>query len=375
MPEPFKNLFNPALIESMGQHLYRVSEDFDHRRFVRYACAGLEQLELKARSAQICDALEACLPVDFPQACAVLRASLHPEDDVDLRELTMDADGIRGWAIMPMAEFIARHGLAHFDLGMATLAAMTRRFTAEFAVRPFIIQQPERAFQWLHRWAEDDNYHLRRLASEGARPRLPWGQQIPHLIKNPEPLLPLLDKLKDDEHEYVRRSVANNLNDIAKDHPHLLVDLAKQWWPDGSSKRRKLIRHAGRTLIKQGHQPLLELLGFFEPKIRISSARLSPSSVSMGGEVHLEFTLVSESDQEQSLVVDYVVWYQRKTAQLSSKVFKWKTLTLKPGQALRLIKTHSLRPVTTRVYYPGAHRVDIQVNGRLVETLNFELCD
>lgn len=375
MPEPFKNLFNPNLIRAMAGHLGRVSTEFDAAAFEQRACQGLEALELKARSEHICMALEACLPPDFEQACALLTASLHPEQDVDLRQLTMDECGIRGWAIMPMAEFIARNGLSHFDLSMDVLAEMTQRFTAEFAVRAFIIEQPERAFEHLHQWAEHKNYHLRRLASEGARPRLPWGQRINYLVKNPAPLLPLLEKLKDDNHEYVRRSVANNLNDISKDHPEVFVHLARRWWQVGSPDRRRLVRHAGRTLVKQGHQPLLQVLGFKPPQIKNLTANINPKIIQMGEAVQLVFSCTSDSTEAQDLVVDYAMWHQRKTALPSAKVFKWKTLCLAPGQTVQFTKMHSFKAVTTRSYYPGIHRIDIQVNGEKIATLNFELCD
>lgn len=375
MPEPFKNLFNADLIGAMARHLGRVSGEFDAAEFERRACQGLHALELKARCGQICTALEVCLPADFEQACALLNASLHPEKQADLRQLTMDDQGIRGWAIMPMAEYVARHGLPYFDVSMTLLGEMTQRFTAEFAVRPFIIQQPEQAFHYLHQWAEQDNYHLRRLASEGSRPRLPWGQQITHLIKNPEPLLPLLEKLMDDGHEYVRRSVANNLNDISKDHPELLVNVARRWWAEGSSDRRRLIRHAGRTLIKQGHQPLLQVLGFHPPEIHVLSAHLKPQKIRLGEAIQLAFSFQADSINSQALVVDYVIWHQRKTAGPSAKVFKWKTLTAKPGQSVHLTKAHSFKAVTTRVYYPGVHQVDIQVNGVKMHSFSFELCE
>lgn len=374
MPEPFKNLFNPVLIRAMARHLGRVSTDFDAAEFERRACHGLDVLELKARSEHICAALGACLPADFEQACLLLRASLHPEKDVDLRHLIMDKEGIRGWAIMPMAEFVARHGLPYFDLSMTLLGEMTQRFTAEFAVRPFIIDQPERAFHYLHRWAEEESYHLRRLASEGSRPRLPWGQQIAYLVKNPEPLLPLLEKLKDDPHEYVRRSVANNLNDIAKDHPQILVNVVRRWWPEGSIERRRLIRHASRTLIKKGHQPLMKILGFNAPEIKLLSSHLTPSRIKLGETIELALSFESKSTQSQPLVVDYVIWHQRKTAEPSPKVFKWKTLVVDPGHSAHLVKAHSFKPVTTRSYYPGTHQIDIQVNGVKITSFTFELC-
>ena len=260
--EPFKNLFSRDLIAAMGGHLAARDPGFDRAGFEAMASAGLEELELKARSAQITRALEAYLPADFAAACDVLLATLHPDTGGVSDTAASDARGLRGWAVMPMADFVAARGLGDFDRAMGVLGEMTKRFSAEFAVRPFILADPGRAMGWLTAWAGDPSARVRRLASEGSRPRLPWGIRLKPLVADPAPLIPLLTMLRDDPSEDVRRSVANSLNDIAKDHPDLVARIARDWLRDAPRERARLVRHALRSLVKQGHAPTLAALGY-----------------------------------------------------------------------------------------------------------------
>lgn len=219
MGEPFKNLLNAGLVHEAAQHLARHAAGFDRRRFVALATQGLEALEMKARAMLIADALQATLPPRFADAADVLEAALAPAEAGDaMAQLSGLQNGLRGWILWPVGEFVARRGLAEPDRALQTLHAMTQRFTAEFAIRPFIVEHPALVFDTLARWTTDPSHHVRRLVSEGSRPRLPWGLQLKSLIRDPSPTLPLLHALQDDPSEYVRRSVANHLNDIAKDH-------------------------------------------------------------------------------------------------------------------------------------------------------------
>ena len=374
MPEPFKTFFNPDMIKKMGQHLSRNSPDFDKARFVHLATDGLEALELKERSDHILSALESTLPEQFGQACDLLVRALHPVDAATLSDQTMDDDGIRGWAIMPMADYVARHGMAHFDASMDVLKEMTKRFSAEFAVRPFIDAEPDRAMSHLMKWTKDANVHVRRLASEGCRPRLPWGMRLSKLVEDPAPILPVLEQLRDDPEEYVRRSVANNLNDIAKDHPDLVSRIARDWLSgDADPARKKLVRHACRSLIKQGHPPTLEVFGFGKPKIEEPTLQLSERHISVGQSIGMKSVIRSKSDKPQTMVIDYVVHFQMAKGKSSKKVFKWKTVTLDPNSDITIKKTHSFKPITTRRYYGGTHAIELQINGQTFGRAEFEL--
>ena len=374
MAELIKNLFNADLIRLMGTHLQRQNDKFDADRFAKQASDGLEALEFKQRSEHILNALEDYLPGDFRQACAVLEGALHPEDDVDLSELGMDERGIRGWAIMPMCDYIARAGLKDFDYSMDMLREMTKRMSAEFAVRPFIVSDPERALGHVRQWSEDGNYHVRRLASEGTRPRLPWGMRLNNFVEDPSPLLPVLQTLRDDPSEYVRRSVANSLNDIAKDHPDLVAGVARSWLKGRPSQnRRRLVKHACRSLIKAGHRPTLKALGFGPPSLALDRFTLDRKTVRFGDAIRIAVELRATADRPQDIVVDYIVHHQKANGTTSPKVFKWKSLRFDGNETVTLEKSHAFRPITTRTYYDGKHAVEIQANGESLGKIAFTL--
>lgn len=373
MPEPFKNLFNPDMIKLMGVHLARASDQFDKADFIRLATENLNALELKERSDQIRSALVTCLPSDFRAASAILINALHPDNDVDISNLTMDHDGIRGWATMPMADCVSDIGLADFDHAMDVLRELTKRGTSELAVRHFILEDPACAMEHMSAWARDSNYHVRRLASEGCRPRLPWAIRLPNFVKDPEPVIAVLEELKSDDKEYVRRSVANNLNDIAKDHPDRVAGIAADWMKDAGPERKKLVRHACRTLIKQGHQATLAALGYGNVEISIDRLDIKTPIVRYGMALEFEFDLRSLDANPQALIFDFVIHHVKANGETSPKVFKGKTFELPGSKTITIARKHAMKPITTRVYYPGTHTLEIQVNGQSLGKASFEL--
>jgi len=375
MAEPFKNLLNAALVRDSALLLARQAPDhFDARHFEALALSGLEALEMKARSMQIAVALQATLPADFERAAGLIEASLAPaEADPGMGDLRGLQRGLRGWILWPVGEYIARAGLAHPERALAALHALTQRFTAEFAIRPFIVEHPTVAWPTLQRWCSDDSPHVRRLASEGSRPRLPWGLQLKGLIADPSPTLPLLRALQDDPSEYVRRSVANHLNDIAKDHPALVCDWIGTHLTDAGAERRALLRHASRTLIKAGHAPMLKHWGVGTPLRGTAALSLSARGLSIGEHVGLTLVLRSTAARAQALAVDYAVHHVKADGSRSPKVFKGWSLELPARGEVTLTKRHSMKPVTTRRYFAGTHTVAVQVNGRVVAEAAFEL--
>lgn len=373
MPEPFKNLFNPTLIAAMGDHLLAASPSFERDTFIAAACNGLDDLEMKERSAHIQAALDPLLPDDFRAACDVMLASLSSKTDEDWQAEDIETLGICGWAVMPMAEIIAARGLGDFDHAMGVLAEMTKRFTSEFAVRPFLIADPDQGVKIARKWAEDDNYHVRRLASEGTRPRLPWGLRLQSFVQDPQPLLPLLTQLRDDPSEYVRRSVANSLNDIAKDHPDLIAEMAADWLKGAPKDRVRLVKHACRTLIKAGHAPTLAALGYGPAEVEVSSITLAAPVVNMGGYLEFSATVKSQAKTTQPLIIDYVIHHRKANGGTTSKTFKWKVIELGAGKSVTLSKRHTIKPITTRTYYAGQHAVEIQINGQSYGDAKFEL--
>lgn len=375
MAEPFKLLLNDTVVRALAQHLGRVSHgDFDAARFTALALDGLDALEFKARAAHIAAALEATLPDDFDRSAQWLEAALGPPGEGDeLAGFACGEAGVAGWIVWPMTEYVARRGLADPARALAALHAMTQRFSAEWALRTFIERHPDVTWPTLLRWTADPSAHVRRLASEGSRPRLPWGLQLKGLIADPTPTLGLLERLQDDPSPYVRRSVANHLNDIAKDHPALIAGWLSSHLPGASDARRALLKHACRTLIKAGDGPVLAAWGLGGGLAGQASLSVSPRRIRLGEAVELTVALQGSGQAAQALVVDYRVHHVKADGRTSPKVFKGWQLQLSPGEQRTLRKRHAVKPITTRVYYPGLHRVEVQVNGQVVAEGVFEL--
>jgi 3-methyladenine DNA glycosylase AlkC len=269
-----------------------------------------------------------------------------------------------------LCDFVARFGIADFDFSLEALRFFTRFGSAEFAVRPFLDAEPERAFATLMEWTSDPHEAVRRLACEGARPRLPWGLRLQALVRDPQPCAPLLEALKDDPSEYVRRSVANHLNDISKDHPEWVLDFLANW---NSESQRRIARHACRTLIKRGHPRALQWFGFSkEPGVE-AVLTLQPARLVLGERLALHAVLRSLSARPHRLVVDYVIHYVKARGQTFEKVFKWTELELSAKGEVQLEKSQLLRDFTTRKHHAGTHRVELQVNGVRIAGAEFLL--
>ncbi len=375
MPEPFKTFLDAPLVHSAAAHLHRAWPAFDRDTFVARATQGLDALELKARALQIADALAHTLPSDFCEAAAVLEAALasvEPDDNAS-GAATRD-DGLSGWILWSAGEFVAQRGLAHPARALQALHAITQRFTAEFAIRPFLVTHPEHTLRTLATWVHDPSSHVRRLVSEGSRPRLPWGLQLKALIADPSPTLPLLRALQDDPSAYVRRSVANHLNDIAKDHPALVAEWLETHLPSAGPARRALLKHASRTLIKRGDARVLAAWGLGAAFRGSATLSVTPRRARVGDTVTLSLVLQgARTRQPQRLAIDYAVHHVKADGRTSPKVFKGWVCELAPAASRTFEKRHSLRPITTRRYYAGRHRVTVQVNGTEVAEASFEL--
>ncbi len=374
MAEAFKNLINADTVRAAATHLKRAWPKFDTRRFEALALQGLDGLELKARAMQLCASLEATLPADFEQAAVIIEASLAPaRGDEDLAALRSNDAGLAGWVVWPLSEFVARRGLSEPHRGLRALHALTQRFTAEWAIRPFIEQHPDISFATLQRWCGDPSAHVRRLVSEGSRPRLPWGAQLKALIADPSPTLPLLRALQDDPSAYVRRSVANHLNDIAKDHPALIVEWLRTQLPGAPPERRALLKHACRTLIKQGHAQVLQAWGLGRALRGTAQLSLTPHRLSVGESLQLHVSLNSTAARAQTLLIDYAVHHVKAAGHTTPKVFKGWSVELPARGRLTLDKRHSMRAVTTRRYHAGRHELDLRINGAVCARAVFEL--
>ena len=363
MPTPLKSFINRASVSRLAGAIQAVHPTFESHAFVKAALAGLDPLELKARIDHVTAALAIHLPQPFSKAARLLARAIPKATP----ELTM-------WEAWPATTYVEYHGIAHPEPALDALAVLTRFASAEFAVRPYLDQHPEITWSRLHQWAASDDLHQRRLASEGTRPRLPWGRQLPSLRHDPSPSLALLDRLRDDPEEYVRRSVANHLNDVAKDHPDLAVSVARRWLATPSEHTERIVRHALRSLVKSGHPDALTLLGAApDDRLAVAGVRIETATVTLGESLRFSFTLASRAEDPLRAVIDYVIHHRRANGTLTPKVFKLSTRTLAPGETAVISRTHPIRPITTRRYYAGEHLLEIQVNGRVLASAPFQL--
>jgi len=368
--EALKLFFSPALVRRLAADIVRVHPRFPERAFVKDACAGLSALELLDRGKHIARSLARHLPPAYPDAMAVLLRSLGPEHATD--ELL--GVGMAPFYYLPHVTFVAERGLDHFDLSMRAQYELTKRFTAESSIRPYITRDPERVLVVLRKWTKDRNAHVRRLVSEGTRLRLPWAPRVPWLDANPERVLVLLELLKDDPSTMVRRSVANNLNDLGKTHPQLLMRTATAWLTDASPERRSLVEHALRSAVKRGDRDALRLLGYGKrASVSLERVTFNPRQVRIGARVVMSFTLRSTSRTSQDLLVDVAVHFVKARGLTSAKVFKVTRLLLPPRETVDLKTAFSLAVHTTRVPRPGIHAVDVMVNGQAMRAGSFRV--
>jgi len=331
--------FSPALVRRLAGDLTRVYPALRSRSFVAAATRGLGDLELLDRGRHIARALAAHLPSPYPMAVDVLLRSLGPEHASD--ELL--GAGMAPFFYLPHTIFVAEHGLGHFEVSMQAQYELTKRFSAEASIRPFINAFPEETFERLRAWARDPNPHVRRLVSEGTRLRLPWAPRVPWLDQHPERVLSLLELLQDDPAPVVRRSVANNLNDLGKVHPALLLRTCEAWLRDASTARRDLIEHALRSAVKRGDPDVLRLLGFgAKAAVTIGEVRITPRRVAIGGRVAIAFVLRSRSRTPQNALVDLAVHFVKANGRAAAKVFKLKRVVLPPRGALAFRTSVSL---------------------------------
>jgi len=358
---PLKLWFDEARYRHLADSLTQLSPRFDRARFLALTLDNLAQRELLDRLHQTALAFAATLPGDYLAQLAVLR-ELAPRIG-------------HNFVAICLSDFVAREGLApaHFQRSLDALKFFTPFGSAEFAVRPFLVQDLPRTLAIMETWSRDPDEHVRRLASEGSRPRLPWGQRLTALVDDPSPAAPILEQLKADPSLYVRKSVANHLNDITKDHPAWVIARVTAW-DRAHPGTAWIVRHGLRSLIKAAHPPALALLGVgAAPRLEVTRFAASPARIKLGDTVKLAATLVSTSSRTQRLAVDYVLHYARPGKAASAKVFKWTTLDLAPRATIEVTKRQLIRDFSTRRHHPGRHRVELQINGRRLAETAFTL--
>ena len=368
MAERLVDRFGADIPQRIAASISAVHPSFPARAFVRGCLEGYEALDLMARGRKIAAALRQHLPPDFPEAADILVRSMGAP------LAATASNGMAPFFYMPHAFFVAEAGLGHFEAAMRAQYEITQRFTAEFSIRPFIDRYPLETLARLREWARDPNVHVRRLVSEGTRPRLPWAPRLRDFQRDPRPVLELLELLKDDAELYVRRSVANSLNDIGKDHPALLVETARRWLDGAGAERRWLVEHALRSAVKRGESGALGVLGFGgKPRITVRRAKIAPARPRKGASVTISFEVVNTLRRRQQVLVDFRIHFVKASGRSSPKTFKLRSLELGPGEAVRLAKKVSLVEMTTRKHHPGTHRVEALCNGQAFPLGAFKL--
>lgn len=358
-PALLKDILGPQALGTISDAGEAASPRFDRAAFLSAAADGLDALSIMERVRHIADALHTALPGNYPEALTIIR--------------TMAPRLTHGFQAMAVTEYVARYGLDDFDRSMDALADLTRFGSAEFAIRPFLAADTPRALAIMTRWAGSDDEHVRRLASEGGRPRLPWAARVPALKADPTLAAPILEILKADPSLYVRKSVANHLNDIAKDRPEWLLGCLQTWSQD-DPHTVWIIRHALRTLIKKGDPAALALIGVGHgAAVLVRRFAITPEVVRLGDKIAMTADLESDSPDGQRLVVDYRIHYARPGGKTAPKVFKLKTFELAAGAAITLGISQTIRDFTTRRHHPGRHRVELIVNGQTVAEGTFEI--
>ncbi len=368
MAEPLKNTYGPEIPRRIASMISHANPAFDGQKFLDYVLPDYESLELMPRGWHMADGLRHALPDNIELAIDMLLNSLPPaRPDIAVNSATEDREGntLAPFLFMPHTFFVARYGLDHFEASMRAQYELTQRFTAEFSIRPFLQHHTQATLATLEGWLDDPSEHVRRLISEGTRPRLPWASRLPAFQKDPTPVISLLEALKDDSSLYVRRSVANNLNDIGKDNPDVMLDTAERWMVGASEQRAWLVKHALRVAVKDAHPRALALMGFGgEANVDILNASVSPAQAKEGDVVTLSCTLRSRSDHTQTLLIDFVVHYIKANGSSRPKVFKLTSCELAAGQQIQLSKRLSLAAMTTRQHYAGEHQVELLINGQ-----------
>lgn len=365
------HLFNQAKIEKIADELQAVYPKFSKHDFVQTVVSKFPDLELKQRITWIAECLKQYLPADYEKAVSILcRALPQPCDP------TLSDDDFGDFIYAPYNEFVAKYGCSkrYLEVSLDAIHQITTRFSAEDAIRYFINAFPDETLARLRVWVGDSHYHVRRLVSEGTRPKLPWAQKIGLDMKDP---LPFLDALHADSTRFVTRSVANHVNDISKRDPDLALDLLEKWQALKAQQPEELafvVKHALRGLVKAGHPRALAAFGVkADTRVLVKRFVVRTPQVVIGEALNFECELCAESDE--TVIVDYVIYFQNKAGELKNKkVFKLKQTTLKANECVVLSKNHMFRAgMTTRALYPGLHAVEIQVNGAILARETFRL--
>lgn len=366
MSNLLKEIYSIPFYDKFSDILGEVIPNFNKQKFTFEIFAdNWERKELKQRMKHTSYVLHQFLPDDFAKTSVVIEKIISKIKQKPFTSSSLE--------FMFFPDYIENYGINDFETSVKSIEFITQFTSCEFAVRTFIIKYGDKMIQQMYQWSLHENHHVRRLASEGSRPRLPWAMALPELKRDPKPILPLLENLKNDPSEYVRRSVANNLNDIAKDNPDVVIQIAKQWKGE-SNETEAVVKHGCRTLLKQGNSDILKIFGLIDnPKVELKNFKIKTKAIGVGEYLEFSFTLQNNDEKTQYLRLEYAIYYLRKNGQLSKKVVKISERQLNPNEKIEIHRKHSFKIITTRQFYIGQQKLSIIVNGQEREIDKFKL--
>ncbi|KGF24104.1 DNA alkylation repair protein [Corynebacterium tuscaniense] len=362
MATKMKDYFNAETAQRLGAQL-----GIDGAEYAAWVAPLVENLEILDRVTVFAQGLRERLGREYAGVMGGIVEKLGPE--------LAEGEGYFNHAfhLWPVSRFIELYGLDKPEVSLDAIEELTRAFTGEWAVRPYLERYPELTMSRVHEWADSNSHNVRRLASEGIRPRLPWAKVHTPFVADPSPIIPILDRLYDDESLFVRKSVANNLNDIGRTHPELALATATRWADSGAPHAEWVVERGLRGLIKQGHGEALELAGFSSPTAITMTRPEFPHAVGVGEKATLSATLINTGDAPANVLAEYRVHFLKKNGTRKPSVFRLGKYTLEPGETRVVTKTHPFRVTSTRIYYPGTQALSLVINGREGELVEFEL--
>ncbi len=349
MAEPLKDMFSKKFYERLALEFNKADNNFHPDKFVKDVTKNIDTLSLNQRMRNTSVVLKQHLPSDYKKAIDVMW-NVVPEFRSHYTAL-----------LFP--DFVGQYGHDDFKLSMDALKYFTQFGSSEFAIREFLKRDLTKTLSLMKKWAGDKNYHVRRLASEGSRPRLPWSFNLDEVIKDPNSTLPILEILKEDKELYVKKSVANHLNDFSRIDAGWMLKVINSW-DKKNTDTAWIIKHASRTLIKNGDARSLAVFDYEKnPKIKVEKFNVNKLKIVLGENLQFGFYLRSEKTSSQKLVIDFAIYYQKKSGNLAPKVFKLKEIVLKPKQTVSITKSHRFMDFTTRKHYSGEHVIELMING------------
>jgi 3-methyladenine DNA glycosylase AlkC len=357
--EPLKEMFGKAYYQKLARTISSVHKPFANAAFLKDVTNGLDALSLNERMRHTSRVLQQHLPEKYTTAVGILKEAiplLNP-----------------GYTTLVFPDFVSQFGTKDLRTSLDALKYFTQFGSSEFAIRTFLKQDQEKTLRAMYGWSENEDVHVRRLASEGSRPRLPWSFKLDAIIKDPSLTAPILENLKADDELYVRKSVANHLNDITKDSPEYVMDLVKAW-DKTHTHTGWIIKRGCRSLLKQGHEKSMALFGLTtDAAVKLTKFNMSSTTIRLNDELGFRFDLISQKATAQRLMIDYRIHYFKKSGAQLPKVFKLKEVTLAPDETLHIVKKQRFQDFTTRTLHSGTHILEIMVNGKTMLSKKFEL--